>query len=280
MEITSLNPQLEKTSAAPVEVIKHIPNNRGLIIYETTNYDMFKNISGNRSLNLFNVRRIIESIDVNGYLTSVVIVNENMEVIDGQHRVEAARETGKPVLYVISQGYGVHQIQALNSNSKNWGREDYLNSYCELGIPVYLQIKAFREMYPTLSLTAILNILSLRLSNNTKRLEKGGEVREKKFEMGKFEIPNIELSVEIADHLAEFAEIYDGYNRTHFVAAIVHFMKNPNYSPSEMISKLKQQPTALVHCANTIQYKELLEKIYNYKRKASGRVSLAREYSK
>jgi hypothetical protein len=289
MEITSLNPQLVKTSAAPLEVIKHVPNSRGLIVYETTNYDMFRSLSGNRVVNPFNVRLIVDSIKSHGYLSSVVIVNENMEVIDGQHRINAAKEAGMPVLYAISQGYGVHEVQVLNSNAKNWTRKDYLSSYCELGLEPYIKLKAFWEMYPMLNLTSVLNILALTDISNvstTKMIKisgaesKSSRMVTSKFKSGGFEIPNLELSVEIADHICQFADIYPGYNRTSFVAAIVFFMKNEHYKPSEMISKLLLQPTSLVDCPSEAQYKELLEKIYNFKRKASNRVSLAKVYGK
>jgi hypothetical protein len=279
-----LNSQVEANAAPVLEVgeFKHELNTLGLNIYQTTDYDMFKPMVGNRQLDPYNIKQLIESMNQHGYLTSIVVVNEKMEVADGQHRIEAARETGTKVLYVIAKGYDLSEVQVLNSFGKKWTRAEYLESYCARGVESYLKIRAFHQMYPMLTLGTILNILALSSSAegaNTKRV-KNSNIRQKTFESGEFVIENIEFSVEIADHLCQFADYYNGYNKKCFASAIVAFMKNKNYVPSEMIHKVSLQPASLVHCATEMQYKEMLEGIYNYKRKTKSKVSLAKVYGK
>jgi hypothetical protein len=46
-----------------------------------------------------------------------------------------------------------------------------------------------------------------------------------------------------------------------------NLLHNPNFEFTELIQKLKIQPTALQHCTDVAQYVALIEEIYNYKRR-------------
>ena len=58
----------------------------------TVRYDDFHILPGNREINQAHVLELIESFGkANLFDAHPVVVNEKMEVIDGQHRLEAAR---------------------------------------------------------------------------------------------------------------------------------------------------------------------------------------------
>ena len=57
------------------------------VIYETTDYDMFKQLLGNRDPR--QEKAVIDSINKVGYLFDPILCNENYEIIDGQNRLEA-----------------------------------------------------------------------------------------------------------------------------------------------------------------------------------------------
>jgi ParB-like chromosome segregation protein Spo0J len=65
---------------------------------------IFKHIKGNRIPNLKHVRRLVDSIKKYGMKCNPILVNEQMEVIDGQHRLLAAKETNSFVYYIIING--------------------------------------------------------------------------------------------------------------------------------------------------------------------------------
>ena len=69
----------------------------GKVTYETKNYDQFKTLEGNRSIDQKNVNNIEQNMREHGVLPTVIIVNEKMEVIDGQHRIEALKRLHEPV---------------------------------------------------------------------------------------------------------------------------------------------------------------------------------------
>lgn len=82
--------------------------------YKTNDYSIFKSIMGNRTINLKNVNNIINNIKKNGLLPTVIIVNEKMEVIDGQHRLQALKELNLPVYYQIKEGLSINDCIAYN----------------------------------------------------------------------------------------------------------------------------------------------------------------------
>lgn len=71
-------------------------------IYETNEYGLFKNLSGNRFVD--HSGKIAESMKERGLLLAPIIVNEKKEIIDGQNRFEACKKLNLPVYYVIAEG--------------------------------------------------------------------------------------------------------------------------------------------------------------------------------
>lgn len=100
-------------------------------ILSTQNYDSFKTITGNRTLNKGHVKKLKIAIDANPQITEYnpILVNENMEIIDGQHRKQAIAELGLPVHYIQVPGLTLEDVQALNSNKKSWTPMDYAKAY-------------------------------------------------------------------------------------------------------------------------------------------------------
>lgn len=107
----------------------------------TTTYQAFKPIDGNRYVNQLHLKRLKKSMQEN-YLYTIIVVNERMEIIDGQHRFECAKELNLPLNYVVCKGYGLNEVHTLNQNSKVWSSEDYLDGYCKLGYQDYILLES------------------------------------------------------------------------------------------------------------------------------------------
>lgn len=115
-------------------------------IQSTTDYDKFKIIEGNRNIYAKHLMDLTISIVRKNMLAeNPIIVNEKMEVIDGQHRLEVARNNNLPVYYVVSKGAGLNEVTALNSNLKKWTNVDFLASYALTGNENYIWMKTFIE---------------------------------------------------------------------------------------------------------------------------------------
>jgi hypothetical protein len=228
-------------------------------VHSTSDYSKFKILSGNRKVNELHLKRLIKSFEKN-YLFSPITINENWEIIDGQHRFFAAKNLGLPIFYIMVFGYSLPEVQILNSNTSNWNKNDYLEAYCDLGYKPYLIMNKFMQDFPMFALTTCEALLRNRSGEYYNDRSKG-------FEMGDLVIDNLPLSYENAKKILMFKPYYVGYHRHIFVLTLISLFKNPNYNHLEMINKIKYQSSLLVHCSLRHQYLSILEEIYNFKRR-------------
>lgn len=224
-------------------------------VHTTTDYSLFKPIGGNRNKNLFHINRLKNSMAQN-YLFTAIIVNENYQIIDGQHRFEVIKELKLPLHYIICTGYGLNEVHILNQNSKNWSTDDYLEGYCDLGYKEYLLYKNFKNEYGFGHQECLALLTNDRGQHNN-------------FKSGQLVIDDYFGAKKISDNIMLIEPFYSkiGIRRRSFVNAMISLFKNPNFEFTEFLQKLKLQPTALVDCATTSQYKSLIEEIYNYRRR-------------
>lgn len=129
-------------------------------IYVTTDYDIFKTLTGNRDVKNGRVVKTIESIQEFGWLTEPILVNENLEVIDGQGRLEALRRLEMPVEFIIEKGIGIKECQGLNHYQKNWSTMDYIDSFIAGGNENYIWLKSMISKYKRLTNNVVLSVAS------------------------------------------------------------------------------------------------------------------------
>ena len=226
-------------------------------IYTTNNYSLFKSIDGNRVLNQLHLKRLKQSIEKN-YLFTVITVNERYEIIDGQHRFEAAKELKFPINYIVCDGYGLNEVHILNQNSKIWSADDYLTGYCDLGLKDYLQYKRFKEKY-RFGHAECMAILSGVIGS-------GGDIQQP-FKRGEFKVTHWQQACEYANRIWKLSDIYDGFLRKSFVYAMLELFENAEFDFDEFLHKVKLYPSSLTNCSDKWHYIGLIEEIYNYKRR-------------
>ena len=123
-------------------------------IYKTTDYSVFKYLKGNRAVNELHVRRLVEAIKEKD-LQVPIIVDEKMNVVEGQHRLEAYKIVGNPILYIMKSDVDLSDVRRLNSVSRKWNLTEYLMSYVKLGNRDYELLEWFHRTYEFLSLIHI-----------------------------------------------------------------------------------------------------------------------------
>lgn len=120
-------------------------------VYQTNDYDKFKVMLGNRNINLASVAKIQNSIAESGFRMCPILVNENFEIIDGQHRFTALKFLKLPIYYVIENGLTVNDCKILNLNTKNWTLDDYIKSYADLGNLEFIKLLEIKKQLKTSS---------------------------------------------------------------------------------------------------------------------------------
>lgn len=144
-------------------------------IQNTKDYSIFKKLEGNRPVVNRRVNKIIASIQNVGYITSPLIVNEKMEVIDGQGRLEALEQLKMPVEYIIHPGIGINECIAMNINQGNWSLKDYIESYSTRGNKSYQRLEQLIKEYPLANLDVIATA-ALRINKITGTMVKDGSL--------------------------------------------------------------------------------------------------------
>jgi hypothetical protein len=223
------------------------------VVHTTTNYSLFKSIDGNRTKNNAHVKRLKKSMQEK-YLFTVITVNEKYEIIDGQHRFDCIQELGLPLNYIICSDYGLDEVHRLNAISKNWNSDDYMHGYADLGLSEYVEYRKFKNKYKfghheTLIVLSGVADVPTRAS----------------FYEGTFKIKNLKDAYHFAECVLKIKPLYSGYNRRYFLYALISLFKKQNFDFDTFLHKLSLQPTALVDCAKTTQYLDLIEQIYNYR---------------
>ena len=70
-----------------------------------------------------------------------IIVDKDFNIIEGQHRLEAAKELGIDLYYTIYQGNSLELIKTVNNIREKWKIKDWMNYYFNLGCPEYIKLK-------------------------------------------------------------------------------------------------------------------------------------------
>jgi hypothetical protein len=238
-------------------------------VYTTTDYEKFKTLVANRTVNKLHIRRIRDSMHKKR-LICPIIVNEYFEIIDGQHRFCALKEAEMPIDYIVVNGYGVYEVQVLNSNMKNWSKGDYLDAFCEMGHPTYILFKRFMSLYPDFSI-GICEILAKgsfvvkHKKDRSLTSSKTGAITVRTFEEGNLIFDDLSKSCELADAIMEFKEVHPFFTNSMFVRAVIHMLTVEGYDNSKMVSKIKTHGGVLKQYSNTRQTLEFLEEVYNFK---------------
>ncbi len=111
-------------------------------IFQTKDYDDFKKFPGNRKIKEKHVVKLMASIQLIDRLEQYpIIINQENQVIDGQHRLEAAKRLNIPIYYVVDAESDPNQILIVNDTKLNWVVEDRFDYWIEYGNKDYQRIK-------------------------------------------------------------------------------------------------------------------------------------------
>lgn len=100
-------------------------NENNVTVQTTREYSKFKKLKGDRVPTQYRVNRLISSIKKVGYIGAPIIVNEKMEIVDGQARVEALETLSLSVPYIVVPGAGLDEAMALNGVQSKAAADDF-----------------------------------------------------------------------------------------------------------------------------------------------------------
>ncbi len=235
-------------------------------INQTFDYDRFSPLLGNRELNRANIEKLKKSMKEN-YLLCPIIVNRDWQIIDGQHRHQAVKELDYPLYYFMCKGYGLKEVQRLNSNQRNWTNLDYLNSFCEMGHENYLEVRNFWRKNKHLTLTNCLTLLhptQNSFNSQTKSIN-GTEVKLNEFSQGKWVSGDIKFAQKVANQIYILKSLFDFTTKRTFVGALKKVNQNESFDFSNFLKKCRKFPAKVYDTTNTNNCLLMMENLYNYR---------------
>lgn len=235
-------------------------------IYETSEYSVFHKIEYNRKIDQKNVRKIAESIKNHGFF-GCIFVDSNMNIIDGQHRLEACKMLGVPVKFCVVESNNSPDLVRDLQVSKKWNDMDMLESLAKCGSKEAAQILTLMSNNPTIpkacAASAIYMILGLTNGNGTLN-----KLYDSMLKHGGFSDDEM-ISASVCLHTcSEVLNIlhskYDSIGNTRALAAVVSFaIVHCGVKPETILEKFTKNPyTAPVSLKDTL---ESVQSLLNYR---------------
>ena len=237
--------------------INHIEANTR--IYYTTDYGRFKFLKGNRDINEGKVNKIKEviksGVDVLKY--APIIVNEALEIIDGQHRFAVSRELKTNVYYVIHKDADLSIVPTINSNHTKWRNVDFLNSYLDLKREAYIELLTFIQAHDGISLSTALKVFHSGTPVSLEALEA--------FRDGRLSIENKDRAYHLGTLLSAFIPHTDNPFSSRFFNVVISLDGNGKYDHALMLRKLEESGRRIEDVKSTKTIIQDMESIINHR---------------
>lgn len=247
-------------------------------IAKTTEYKIFKKIATNRELDKFHLFNLTKAIIKKNLLAeNPIIVNSKMEVIDGQHRLEVAKNNNLEVYYIVSDQVMEEDIRLLNTVNRNWHLTDYLDSYIKQQKPGYLYLKDYTEK-TGLSLSNAMLILGGMKQTNLRDNYATVGLRTL-FKMGDFKVTQSKLGEQIAEIITDLMALCqtNEHNDREFIRAVINIFSsqdNPDKIFTEIFKNAARSGIKINRRANITEYLRQLEDLHNFGKHDEGKIRL------
>lgn len=235
---------------------------------KTKNHDLFKFPAWQREVNMFRANRLAESIkEENLLFANPIVVNEKHEVIDGQHRLIAAKICGVDIFYTVVEGADQTWAIRLNTNTNNWKADDFLNYHSNLGMKEYLKIdKIIKESGLGLSTVLILAGNASTQISAKKTFHEGDFQCKRSVEQINNYIVKIQEFIDYIRVHSNKVPIYT--NSRNFWRACIAFIDS-GVDWSYFIERLDNNFQLLRHVAKVEDFYAIFAEIYNYKKRSA-----------
>ncbi len=241
-------------------------------IYSTNDYSVFKKLNGNRGILENRKALLVRSISERGWIRNPIVVNENMEVIDGQGRLEALRELGRPVEYVVAKGATISDCIALNIKQTNWKSNDYVKCYADMGNENYIVLCSKYGVYHHLPNTCVNTLVGRYTADGAAN---ASDLREGLFKV--FDKEQLDSRLEFADKCV--ALIGRGNGRLRNWCSVIKFVYYCDKISNELfLERLARNRHLIQPCVTVKQILECFEDAYNYGCKRSNKVYFVPEW--
>lgn len=236
------------------------------LIHSSTNYEKFNNIYFNRPLCKKNLNKLIDLNKEKDRLHLFpIVVDKDLNIIDGQHRFEASKILEKPVHYVVDETKDNHwqQITEVNIAGKKHDITDLFKMLLADGDEHCKYVQDVKEELPFITVGDLCRYFFVKPAGNTTVVD---EMRFRRHRM--YESYN-RLSV-----LKIFVQGF-GYFKLNHINVFRRLLKVADISDAEsIVETLKLKGFVPQKTWSNPTYKEEIARIYNKGKNHENRIHL------
>ena len=233
-------------------------------VLQTTDYDLFVMHEQNRVLvgpEGFKPRKdLVESMGRDGFLETGHIVclfqyNGKLKIIDGHNRFVTAKHLGLPIWFTA------HSIQCKatplehSKTIKSWAVRDFVSAHAQDSAD-YAEVMSFKNR-TGIPESACFSLYAGMIGSSSSNIMSN-------MKSGDYKIKNRELPAAVAKiwnairphcNFAPSSKLANAISRAFFAEG---------FSVERMIERINRKPELIKKCAQTADYEEMLENIYNH----------------
>jgi len=242
---------------APVREVMAEPHISSREIYYTNDYGMFGWIPGNRLLEERRITKIckIYNEGINLFPYVPILVTQAHKVIDGQHRLMAAKKLKTLIYFMYVDDYDVAQIAKINSSTGIWKSKDYMNCWINLDKQDYCDLENFIKDYH-IPISASIQLLMEGI------IRTGGGQMEA-FREGKFKINHRESALKIARMYNDYLDISVMNKSRLLLLAVNTLASSDKYNHDEVIQKITTTGAKIELQDSAREFISHIEMLYN-----------------
>lgn len=226
---------------------------------KTNNYAMFIANDEQRILDHGHIKNIASSIQDHGFRSSKPLQcyrkNGKLIVVDGHHRLEAAKLVGSPVFYEVENKDAQETMADVNRLVKRWNTMDYIRLYANRGIEDYQKILYYVDFGIPAGMAASMMINNSAGSGNANTV----------IAMGAFKAKDTQHIEKVKSLIERFADANPAAKSRSFIAAISKCIFCEDFDINVFSKRMNENIGMLEKTSNEEQMLIQIESIYNFR---------------
>jgi hypothetical protein len=223
-------------------------------MFVTRDYAKFRITDANRDTDPRDVAELVEEMRRKPFTREFpIVVNSHMEVMDGQHRLQAIEQLKLPLYYIVSERMTMQDVAQAQAVTKAWTLDNYMAYYvrhARANRTDYIRVQEIVGKYGVSVSTAL-------------ALGAVGRSVHPEFKQGRLNYARYEHAKRVLEYAQDFRGVYNEWNNGWFLRALSSVVEHPNYSHERMMSKVRQWPDLLGPRSNVQSYTDMLINLYN-----------------
>lgn len=237
------------------------------VLLTTEDYSIFKKQVGNRELKrVEDLKKTIKYINGSEYpFYSPIIVNDDFEVIDGQHRLQICIELQTKVEFIVRGGLNILDTLDMNRVANAWDLEEIVTNGINMEIPLYLKAQEFAQK-TGITPVMVLGIYDPKLVNRGNALKMRYNPNINIYEFEKVVNRRIKNASEIIKELKPNKDKQSKVSHT-VLGAIITLIETADYKQETFLKQLKKYRHMILISNSKKHMLEQFENVYNFNRR-------------